>query len=240
MRYQCFKEENSTLLPAAGCAININLVDGVENGGHNHGSSPIRRGLLNVRMGERIIIPEQGLSVTYEAPELAGEVQIQNDGWDPNGGSIGALSDSFIQIRSSTDFIKLSVPGLVFDVASHPRDGDYGRMILQEKLNEVVKEFREIVIEDFGITPPTLESEGANLSWGGVFDYKSNWMAPHCAHRHGIELDISMSVFNVYNSEQREALRILLKDVFDSHSFKFPVETERSLGANHWHVKLAE
>jgi hypothetical protein len=44
-----------------------------------------------------------------------------------------------------------------------------------------------------GSAPTPLESEAVSLPHGGLFDINDDWSQPHCSHREGKSIDLSLS-----------------------------------------------
>jgi hypothetical protein len=87
----------------------------------------------------------------------------------------------------------------------------------------------------FQSSVPVLKSEAGSLPWGGLYDIKRNWKNPHCGHRDGQTIDLSLSTLT---GQEKQALE---NAVIDSgmNFYHAPFnETPFDDGADHWHATL--
>lgn len=243
LKLQCLEKQNDgTRKAVAGCKIQYAFELGDEDGGHAHGYSlrSDRFGKIP-ELGEGITreIPETGLILTYIAPEAAGDVKIRFAAVDSNGRQIQGLNDSLIRLRAVTNLLDLRDSShFGFSIDSHPGDGFYGTQSLNDALANTASQYESDLTKKFPKLPiPGLSSEAGSLEWGGLFDINRDWEAPHCGHRLGTEIDISMSVFaNAKNG--KAAKKILARSIRDAGlALPVPVESLRNPSANHWHVR---
>jgi hypothetical protein len=225
------------------------LSEGPSDGGHDRQShqdaqdSPDQLGkIVGIPVNERIEIPQDGLTFTFEAPEVAGEIRMKFDARDSNGRRINSIEDTIVRVKSVQSFVKLNtIPFFNIDIGSHPGNGDYVLPEVRNDLQMAINDFRDKVFNRYdGLVVPFLETEGASLEWGGLLDIKRNWHAPHCGHRSGRELDLSMSVFNNYDSSVKKYLQETLQRSLRRRKFRFPVTLESPQGpqglVSHWHA----
>lgn len=157
----------------------------------------------------------------------------------PKGESI-ATSDTNFVVRNKTRFTPLAFEGLSLSVASHST-GVYGTSAMKVALTRMVSLYRNIatvkdVPQNF---IPDIESQGASLPWGGLFDYKVPWQAPHCSHRDGNTIDISIN--SVFTGKPYETqLKASLAEALIEAGFNcwVPSESPSNPSASHWHLKL--
>lgn len=240
-RLVCLEEENNEVKQVGDCRVRLHLSDGIEYGGHlGHltvGTDQERWGTLSTP-NDYILIPVEGLVVTYTAPERSGAILNNISALDPNGSTI--VTTNTVISAKIKDLIHLNIPGLEFqNINSHPGEGTYGTNNLQEKMIAAMTLFKQLAIENDipEIEIPTLKSEGASLSWGGLFDINQNWHAPHCSHRNGTDIDISMSPFT--NSPYKNQLKLSLQKALSKNQLSFPVtvESPSNISATHWHTR---
>ncbi|MNL03061.1 hypothetical protein D3C87_1235870 [compost metagenome] len=80
---------------------------------------------------------------------------------------------------------------------------------------------------------PMIKSQAASLAWGGLYDIKKDWKKPHCGHRDGNTIDLSLS--NLTNYEKKLLDTIARKRGFDFYRS----ESASNPLADHWHATLA-
>lgn len=228
--------------PVSGCRYTITLKKGAENGGHDHDlASAASRPLGLVTPELATVSPQpissQGSAFSYEATDIAQDVDFTINGVGPDGSSIPAQKGKFrVKDPAANDFHPISVAGLDMNVASHPT-GIYGRTSFNSKLEKMVDLY-------FGSTeiPNTIadiESQGASLPFGGLFDTKQDWLNPHCGHRDGKTIDISVNTAstNIHlTSREKTALDKAIR--FSGLIFYVPEESPTNRNADHWHVQL--
>ncbi len=240
LRLLCMDLDNN--IPSAGCSVRLMLELGSDDGGHflEH------TGLRPLQWAERIPIntdlpiPKAGLELVYEAPESSGDVLLSFDAQDPDGDLI-TVPTSVFNVKISTELERLfNIPGFDFEPATMNSHGSSGQFVSTGMLFAVrsgIEKFREEMSKIFPPDKiPQLESEGASLFDGGLYDVNKNWMSPHCTHRQGTNIDISFSNFRSMGysrSERALAERILLK-AFRRNALSSYTE------ANHWHFTLQE
>lgn len=115
--------------------------------------------------------------------------------------------------------------------------GDYGTTKLNAAVAKALANFERNLRDRFGspIVAPKVISGGASLITGGVFDIPvngnpSSWRSPHCGHRDGNTLDISIRTLSPeYRQELADAFR----------AFKFnPLESPEQKQTTHWHAVI--
>lgn len=248
MKFTClqvveYEDGPPEYVATAGCKLRLGIEDGGYDGAHNretHTDSPIRWGRVRgYDLGTEISVPMDGLTLTYDAPEVAGELKMTFEAKDPEGNDILSVSRTLFEIRHDQNLTELYIPGLTLDISSHPGDGYFVTETVKSSLKSVIESFRKNFAEKYPDLPvPNLETEGASLSWGGLFDVNKNWSAPHCGHRKGTEVDLSMSVFDRFGSEIKKKMKQDLAKELRRRKFQMPYEGERPGEAysNHWHI----
>ncbi len=225
-------------LPVSGCYASMGLQTGLDNGGHkqsNHGSPRPLQFANRISTGVPMAIPIGGLRLVYEAPEVSGDVNMKIDGVDPNGEFL-QVPDTTINVRIPEDTMPLdNIFGFYFDLAnmSHQK-GIYGTSNFNDSLNKAIGLFRfRLISSGFTETEiPLIESEGASLPLGGLFDYENTWGAPHCTHRDGKTIDISFSAFDTLPTTRRRIKKI--KQLFLESMTDLKL-TRNPENQTHWH-----
>lgn len=232
----CIDVTNNT--PVSGCFAQIDLQPGADDGGHNqmtHNSPRPMQFFNRIPINTSLAIPITGLQLTYESPEVSGDVDLKIQGTDPNGNSL-QVANTKITVRIPEDTIPLNnIFGFYFDLAnmSH-QEGIYGTPDFNDRLNKAIGQFRfQLISSSFNDAEiPLIESEGAGLPLGGVFDIQNTWTHPHCTHRDGKTIDISFSTFNnlqITNRKKQLVKRIFLRSMQDFLLRKNPENS------THWH-----
>ncbi|MBI3555081.1 MAG: hypothetical protein HY074_02305 [Deltaproteobacteria bacterium] len=171
----------------------------------------------------------QKASVTVYMPEVAGDVAVNIGGRDPNGGTLTA--DPLIFEVRLKDLLTLSDLTMYFNIGSHSGDGFYATSVFKSSLQNMITKFQTKVLAKTFSSASIIESQGATLSWGGLFDIKRDWQTPHCGHRDGHALDVSWQ--SLTTAEQQ-----ILSDVVDqSIDLSFYGAEAPGTSANHWHVQ---
>lgn len=221
-----------------GCGYKVTLARGANNGGHAHEGSPRPLGgFVPAYDGSVVPIAATGTSLVYEASDISQEVILSFSGTDPGKKSIAPL-DIVARIRDpdSVGWVTLGdIEGFSIATESHPEMGVYGAKQLHDAIAGMVKEFRQ--------THPNkqIRSQAGSLYWGGLFDilkYKNQnteWKNPHCGHRNGLVLDISMSGFS--SVEKKDLRKAAEKNGFQ---FKVYSESPDDDEADHWHASQEE
>lgn len=238
------------------CAYRTNLARGPYDGGHSKvHKKPIDLGSLNPQTSNgMLVIPKEGAIVKMSMPEIAGEIDLNISGRDPLGTSINANIIRF-QVKSS-DYIRLDGLNITFDVngSNSHAEGVYGTSKMKMKLTNMLEKFEKGAKDKGFLNPPRLESEAASLPWGGIYDTKLDWQNPHCGHRNGKTLDLSLSIFDAYPEKSKKTLKTILAAAVISSGFQFPIESEAPLKEpevpadpkdppeqeepDHWHIVM--
>jgi hypothetical protein len=227
-----------TQQPSAGCTLSVDLILGENTGGHDHGPDDLRplgvlspNGLLN--NGE-VPIALSGTNFTFEAPEISQEVSMEVSGVDPNGNVIGPTafnikvqmpgSDSWVSL--SNNFVNVIVNG-ADGAPSHPL-GFYGTPDMAAAISLLGNTYVQN-LSPLANVPPIL-SQAASLPWGGLYDIDHNWGTPHCGHRDGETIDLSLS--NLTTTE-KSSLQVAARK--SGVNFFYIPESPLNPAANHWH-----
>lgn len=235
------------------CKVKFKLSAGPYNGGHDHlfsqetepdGISRYYFGeLLNdkdIKLSQDsfINIPKEGLDIFFRAPDFSGQVKLKYEVQDILGNSV-AEDEVLISVKANETFVPISVNGLTFtNLISHP-SGKYGTQLLVQKLisaqqkyiaNAIKAGVPKIFITD-------LTSQAGSLPWGGLYDIDKDFQPPHCAHRDGQTIDISLS--EIKSNVFAEELMLALKNALLSVGLNMKVVGERpqESGSNHWHAQ---
>jgi hypothetical protein len=230
----------------SGCKVKVSLSEGDVslNGGHNSSTHLGDRELQAKRLTNTpaldldliLDIPLTGLSIKYPAPETSGQVKMKFQTFDPQGRQI-VVPDTVINVKSAANLNKAILTGLNFSVKSHPGNGDYLTPAFSGRVATMISKFRQLAslkgVPDAAL--PILESQGASLNWGGLFDTDKDWHPSHCGHRRGDQMDLSLTPLGrVYRQQLKDALEEAAKRA----KLEFPYISESPLdpNANHWHV----
>lgn len=130
-----------------------------------------------------------------------------------------------------------NINGFIVDTLSrmHDNNNGYATPRMAVALQNTANIFVDLLAQD-GEDVPVLHITAISLPQGGLFDYQTEWLPPHKAHRLGTEADISPTSIDNLTDAQRDALeKALLKSGLTA-----PVEGENPAdeGANHWHLRL--
>lgn len=247
---KCLEEDaNGNKIPVGGCKVRASLSSAGYNGGHDEAShlpSNDRWGILGISEDSFSVIPEEGLEVYYEAPEVSGEALVTFEAKDPSDVLLKGKPETVFQVKHSVNFVKLENMELMFVRDSHEDNGGFVTPSMRTKLLRAVANFRAEVIQTYGeqFNVPTLRTEAASLDWGGLYDINKNWSSllplddnGHCGHRYGNQVDLSMSVFNAYTLEQRILMRKILDKEIRGATLYYPIDRESPTGIKHWHVQ---
>ncbi len=156
-------------------------------------------------------------------------------GTDPYGNAF-QVPDTNIKVRIPDDTVPLNnISGFYFDLAnmSH-QEGIYGTRNFNDRLNKAIGAFRfQLISRGFSDAEiPLIESEGAGLPLGGLFDFENTWSRPHCSHRNGKMIDISFSTFN--NLQTSVTRKSIIKRRFLEVMNAFELQ-ENFENTTHWH-----
>jgi hypothetical protein len=188
-------------------------------------------------------VDTRGNGLIYDAPEITGDVILEIAGRGSDGNFISGPKFKF-QVKTPTSFSDLTTDGLIIQTGSHPGQGKYGTAAMKVAVSQMVAQYYETA-QNSGVTNPDhLVSEAASLQFGGLFDanwngaiygsFKTPWLAPHCTHRDGKAIDLSLTPFSGPNAvDERTWLRDAATD--SGIGFYSIGERPQDLEANHWH-----
>jgi hypothetical protein len=204
---------------AAGGNLVYSLKEEPFSGGHPH----LGRQLFG------ITAPPSGpspLPYEYFPPEASGDIHLTVTGTAPDG-TTPAPASTTIHILTPGITKDLSDTGVLFNVMSHPL-GTYGTVDMDTRVSDMNVYYYELMIKLFGeIGPTPLESQSASLPLGGLFDIEQTWHPPHCSHRDGLTIDLSI---NDKTISERSAMWLAATDA------GFSIVQEGS--PPHWHLHL--
>ncbi|OFZ20026.1 MAG: hypothetical protein A2X94_11740 [Bdellovibrionales bacterium GWB1_55_8] len=106
---------------------------------------------------------------------------------------------------------------------------------MSDAIPDLVQAYRE-ELERRGLdlqTANPLESEAVSLLWGGLLDIHRQWTRPHCTHRDGTAIDISVKHIDSLKSHISEGERQAIKDALLNSQNIFYSRPE----GDHWHVR---
>jgi hypothetical protein len=255
--------------------------------GHDHGLPPMTGNTFipgyTIPSGAGVYT--EGTSFVYEPPEIALDVTLQITG---EAFPIGSTNSTAIPVEgATTTYFSVSEPGSVPDDKSNgwgtlvrsfikvidgaddnPSHslGFYGSTDMETAIDNMGPTFKANVLA-IPIDPrmpipnivPILRSQAASLPHGGLYDWHKNWTTPHCGHRDGGTIDISLTGLDP-NSEQTKPLTFVqieaLESAILSSGLAFYVVTESPTCTenpnlpqclneynepnppDHWHVQL--
>lgn len=223
-------EKISTNEYSTDCGYEINVSEGDFNGGHDHGKLP---------NGDVTLNPNDKSKFTYEAPDVAHQVNLTVNGFGPSGERLDPVKFTVdVQAQDSNNWVELS--SAFIDViingadpkASHSQ-GFYGSKNMADRLKSFSEALPNYVLAPTSI--PRIRSEAASLKWGGMYDIHKDWNPPHCGHRNGRTLDISLS--GLSQGQKNAIASAARRSNFEFTVFK---ESPANPGTNHWHVQLAD
>ncbi len=251
LKIKCFNEEDEL---QENCKISYELkIKESANGGHgsNHTSGrPLGKITLDGKPqnGNSIsgyTVQKEGSILEYESPIISGEVELVLKAVDRENEKIteGIHNISF-EVRIVEDLVPINIPGLVYEINSHPGDGFYLEASSHTTMSKIVNAFKLGISDPFledRLPMITLETEGTSLKWGGLFDINKNWQSGHKQHRAGDDIDLSMSVFNGLNPEEKENAQRALNQSITFYALGKPIYVKGEEPENykdHWHVNL--
>ena len=190
-------------------------------------------------------IPTGGLSFDYEAPQHAGEIDLNFIAAGPDN-KIFEVAKSVVQVKIDGLVSLAGVPYLTMQNTGHLSEdeteegGVYGTASFKNKLRDALalyyKECLEAGIPEEQII--RLNSEAASLVWGGLYDINFDWQPSHCGHRVGNSLDIGMANFKSSTSPYVIKMREVLEQSLRDMKLRFPIPSESPSGEKHWHTQL--
>jgi len=231
---KCLDQETSE--EVLGCRYRVKLSKGTLTGGHDHAvpsNEPRPIGRLTPLESEFEFQPivEGGASLVFEASDVSGDVDLFIEAVGPENEALPSIKTTFrVRDPASESFVPISIAGLIMNVASHPM-GVYGTPAFVSSLTKALDQFYESLPDDTDFV--ALESQGATLPWGGLFDVDQGWLFPHCGHRDGKTIDLSIRSLSLYEKDNLEAS---IRD--NKLDFYVTVESPESPTADHWHVQM--
>jgi hypothetical protein len=213
---------------ATGGTLTFSLSEVIGSGGHSHtGRQPY--------LGTPPPSGASPLLYQYTPPEASGTIHVIVNGVAPDGTTpAAAATDINIAADGSEGWVSLNGQGVDIEVDSH-RLGVYGSDKMRQSVAFMSSEYSSMLAPLQLGPPDPLESQGASLPSGGLFDINHTWAPPHCAHRDGTTLDLSIN--NLDPDEQ-----LVLRSAAEEAGFTISVEggpatTPGSTGP-HWHLHL--
>jgi hypothetical protein len=238
--------------PTDGCSVLVSASLGSNSGGHDHTNSRPLGKIQDIELivGQttsttvNISMPTNtngaGSVIVYEAPEAAGDVNLNFDGYGPDGSPI-TVAPSVANVQVS-EFSAIVADKLNFNIESHS-SGNRGTTEMNNRIQQMTSWYVQYAT-DANLTSsqiPDLRSEAASVPRGGIFDIDQDWLTPHCGHRNGRQMDLSMSVFN--NDPHAAILKDALERAIRKANLNFPYASESpntgpgNNPADHWHVQ---
>lgn len=243
LQIKCIDESSGQPVAVDGCSYRTHLEEGPYDGGHDKiHSEPRPLGyILPESAWNWTALPQAGSTIRFETPDIAGLVDFVIEGRSPSGEVLAPFRVRY-QVKTP-GFEPISVSGLAFDVESHS-SGTHGTKAMSGKLGKLIERYIKNA-QSAGISnPPILESEAASLPWGGLFDIDFDWLTPHCGHRDGITLDLSLSVFRNSSTEREKTLANALAKAVKEAGFDFtyapesPNPPKGKPKPDHWHIRM--
>jgi hypothetical protein len=229
----------------------MDLQPGGDSGGHDHNLNDGTRPLILASkaflfpLGAVLDVDGSGRNLTYTSPEISGTVDLIVIGKDQWGTTLGPASFTFT-IQDPKAFQPLMVDGLTIVTKSHPNEGVYGTAEMQDAVSDMVNRYYVYAADAKIDNPDRLVSEAASMALGGLFDADWNgdvdgrilpWSQPHCGHRNGKTIDLSLSPFRGIKGQKE---RTVLKQAAIDAGFEFSARGERPQDkpATHWHAEI--
>jgi len=200
----------------------LSLSEEVGSGGHPHSGRPL--GTLDPSSGP------SPLTSIYIPGEASGDIDIKVTGIAPDG-STPAPAYATIQIGTQ-GFVSLTGVAFVVSNMTHP-SGTFGTVGMQSAVGDMGNEYPTLAAARGDLNPTSLRSEAASLPFGGIFDIDRTWAPPHCGHRDGNSIDLSLS-----STTARERLWMDIAAHDAGLGFYYIPESPASSTANHWHATL--
>jgi hypothetical protein len=215
---------SGTNTTATGGTLTLSLAEQANSGGHPHLDRPV--GTLSTNSGT------SPLSATYTPGEASGTINLTVRGTAPDGSAPTPATTAINIGGAGSPFVPLS--GVAFSIASHP-EGTYGTAGMEEAVSDMAANY-PLLAEQAGDSNPTpLRSEAASLPLGGIFDIDLTWTQPHCGHRDGQTIDLSLSNTTAV---EKNAMKVAANDA--GLAFYYVPESPSNPSANHWHATLTQ
>jgi hypothetical protein len=212
--------DSATQQQIAGGTLVYSLNEEVGTGGHPHSGRPL--GTLNSSSGP------SPLNAIYSPGEASGVIDLTVTGTAPDG---AAVTPSVAKIHIETPGFR-PLNGITFNILSHPQ-GTYGIQAMQIAVSDMAAQYNSYTALFGDINAPPLRSEAASLPLGGVFDINHTWKPPHCGHRNGKTIDLSLSNTTPF---ERAVMQLAAQDA--GIGFYYIPESPSSTTTNHWHGTL--
>lgn len=233
-----------------GCRIQMHKELGENLGGHfevshDMAERPLGRFLNNQIEQQFIGIPVGGLNFNYEAPEPAGEIDLNFIAFGPDNKVI-EVAKSVAQVKIGNLVSLADVSYLTMRDTGHMSEdeteegGVYSTSDFRTRLNDALELYYQKCLRA-GIPESQivlLTSEAASLLWGGLYDIDHDWNPSHCGHRVGNAIDLGMANFRLSTSPYvNQMKRILKESLISRRRFHFPIQSESPAGSKHWHTQ---
>jgi hypothetical protein len=180
-------------------------------GGHQHAGGPT--GKLTPTSGT---IPSSGVvkAIKQKTPAVAGDIELKY--------TIGTTSGSVYTRAMVPGLVELPTTSAIERVGvtkTHPQS-HYGAPAMTAAVVTLATKFHKKFSKPLGVND-------ISLIWGGLFDHKATWAAPHKTHRTGVDADIRTKDMT---KEQKDFL------VKEAKLLKFKVLEEKD--PPHHHITL--
>lgn len=228
----------NTNAPVDGCKYSVTPELGFYSGGHDHNTANRPLGNISPPANLDTPISSQGTAFNYIASDISQEVKLSITGKDPFGGSLNSLS-TLIQIRVLESEAWATLSNEYIDVVENGADpfashiaGHFGTFEMAKRVRDMGRYFNEALGNRE--VAPKLKSEAGSLPWGGLYDWHKDWKKPHCGHRDGKTIDLSVKTLT---SRQKAFLQKAVKDA--RLGFYYIPESPSSSNPNiHWHAEM--
>ena len=147
---------------------------GHKSGGHKNAKGPT--GTLKPKSGT---IPASGVvkGVKHKTSAVSGDTELKY--------TIGSTTGSAFSRAMITGLVELPLSAAIVRVGitkTHPQS-HYGVPAMTAAIVVLATKFYKRFAKPLGVND-------ISLPWGGLFDHKATWAAPHKAHRTGVDADI--------------------------------------------------
>lgn len=226
--------------PVAGIPISFSINTVANSGSHEHHDSSRPAGSLNAVNG--ITDANGEIKISFRAPDVSGIHTIT------------ASCGTCVNPSASAD-IQVKVPDLLPISPNPPRnpDGSYAYALTsvdqthagngryhhqQYYLTDFSRKNLRTLINAFsGQGWGTVALNDASLSWGGRYDIRADWKAPHAGHRDGREIDISFT--RAQNPVSTGKQKAFYKKFCEERAAQVPFSILHHYALNpHFHVYL--
>ncbi|HXE91161.1 MAG TPA: hypothetical protein VNK82_09380 [Terriglobales bacterium] len=217
----CENTQTAEVVP--NCEVQIIHTVVPNSGGHDHDDPSRPKGEFSMLAGNTG--PGGFLSITYTAPELSSNVNVNVSGL-ANG--LPATPEVFAIEVGLGGLVELSPSDQYELIGSFGEPGVGSRHVRNHfgmpEFNFALSRLADLYVAAY--PGERLRYNDMSLETGGVFDIGNNWQPPHGEHRFGVNVDLDTAFVN---PEQRRELPRLMRLA----GLRGPLDE-----GDHWHLTL--